>query len=263
MFRKELWSKLSAFQPLDDYPALPCPYCNNLTLKLDKNSFNARNLSGHARNAYIEKFKNNDLLELVKDENNSLLKLAATFITIANEAGYNPYQFIAFFKCNMCNESVSSTGLAKMANDKTNRISQIKVEGFNPPVPLFPLNNTTPNSVNEELLSSFNHYFSDTCSAGSRLRRAIEKLCAELGFSQGNLHRRIQSMAKEFPQEARWLEPLKLVGNEATHADSVSEDDLLDSYQVLEVVLDIFRRKQLDPEIDSAALKLESKYKKI
>ncbi|TOL40633.1 hypothetical protein CGH98_24360, partial [Vibrio parahaemolyticus] len=63
-------------------------------------------------------------------------------------------------------------------------------------------------------------------------------------------------MAKEFPQEARWLESLKLVGNEATHADRVSEDDLLDSYKVFEVVLDIFRRKQLDPEIDSTVLKL-------
>ncbi|HAS6359609.1 TPA: DUF4145 domain-containing protein [Vibrio vulnificus] len=263
MFKKEFWSKLSELQPLGNYPALPCPYCNSLNLEPDVESFSARGLSGRAGKAYVEKFRDNDLLDLVKDEDNNFLKLAATFITIANEAGYSPYQFIAFFKCKMCNESVSATGFAKIPNDKTNRIRQIKVESFNPPVSLFPLNSTTPNSVNEELLSSFNHYFSDTCSAGNRLRRAIEKLCAELGFSQGNLHRRIQSMAKEFPQEARWLESLKLVGNEATHADRVSEDDLLDSYKVFEVVLDIFRRKQLDPEIDSTVLKLENKYKKI
>ncbi|PMN12908.1 hypothetical protein BCT39_08975 [Vibrio lentus] len=262
MFEKEFWSKFSKLQQLDSYPALPCPYCNSVNLEPDISSFSTRALSGHARKAYIDRFRDNDLLNLVKDEDNSFLKLAVTFVTIASESGYGPSQFIAFFKCNTCNESVSATGVAKIPIDKTNQIRQIKVESFSPPIPLFPLNNTTPNSVNEELLSSFNHYFFDTCSAGSRLRRAIEKLCVELGFSHGNLHRRIQNMAKEFPQEARWLESLKLVGNEATHADRVSEDDLLNSYKVFEVVLDIFRRKHLDPEIDNTVLKIENKYKK-
>jgi hypothetical protein len=263
VFNKNLWASVSKPIVLENYPALPCPYCNTFSLILDLKSLNTRALSGQALRAYSQKFKNDELRDYIGKEENTFLKLAATVITLVDSSNYNPSQFISFFKCGMCNESVSATGFAKMPKDEISNSKHLKVENFNPPLSLFPLSNTTPNSVNEELLSSFNHFFADTCSAGNRLRRAMEKLCSELGYNQGNLHRRIQSMAKEYPQEARWLESLKLVGNEATHADNVTEDDLLDSYKVFEVVLDIFRRQQIEPEIDNTVLKLESKYKKI
>ncbi len=263
MFNKGLWSKVSKLQTLESYPVLPCPYCNSENLKLDHQSFNARSLSGHARKAYVDKFKENELMDFAQQEDNNFLKMVAIFSEMANETRHEPSQFISFFRCEMCKESVSATGFAKLPKDGTSGLSKIKVENFNPPLSLFPLVNTTPDSVNEELLSSFNHFFSDTCSAGSRLRRAIEKVCSELGYEQGNLHRKIQCMAQKFPQEARWLESLKLVGNEATHADRVTESDLLDSYKVFEVVLDLFRRQKIDPEIDSTVLKLDNKYKKM
>ena len=233
-----------------------------MNLKLDSESFTARKLSWQARRAYQEQFKDNELMDFATKEDNSFLKIAALILTVADGATYQPSQFIAFFKCSMCNESVSATGLAKIPkNDTSSR--QIKVENFNPPVPLFPLSDTTPSSINEELLSSFNHFFSDTCSSGNRLRRAVEKLCLELGYIRGrHLYHNIEAMAEEYPQEARWLQSLRLVGNEATHADQVTEDDLLDSYKVFEVVLDIFRRKYIEPEIEKVAIQLHDKHKK-
>jgi len=262
MFNKQLWANVSKLNFLESYPALPCPYCKSMNLKLDTESFTARKLSWQARRAYQEQFKDNELMDFANKEDNSFFKLAALVLTAADGAMYQPSQFIAFFKCGMCNENVSSTGLAKIPNNDTS-VRQIKVESFNPPLPLFPLSETTPTSINEELLSSFNHFFSDTCSSGNRLRRAVEKLCLELGYTQErNLYQNIEAMADEFPLEARWLQSLRLVGNEATHADKITEDDLLDSYKVFEVVLDIFRRKHIEPEIEKVALQLQDKFKK-
>ena len=262
MFNKQLWGDVSKLHTLESYPALPCPYCKSMNLKLDIDSFTARKLSLQARKAYEEQFKDHELIDVANKADNSILKTVAFAIKVAEGAMYQPSQFIAFFKCSMCNENVSSTGLAKIPKNDT-YFRQIKVENFNPPVPLFPLSDTTPSSINEELLSSFNHFFSDTCSSGNRLRRAVEKLCLELGYIRGrNLYHNIEAMAEEYPQEARWLQSLRLVGNEATHADQVTEDDLLDSYKVFEVVLDIFRRKYIEPEIEKVAIQLHDKHKK-
>lgn len=262
MFNKQLWGDVSKLHILESYPALPCPYCKSMNLKLDIDSFTARKLSLQARKAYEEQFKDHELIDFANKTDNSILKTVAFAIKVAEGTMYQPSQFIAFFKCSMCKENVSSTGLAKIPNNDTS-VRQIKVESFNPPLPLFPLTDTTPNSINEELLSSFNHFFSDTCSSGNRLRRAVEKLCIELGYTQKrNLYENIEAMADEFPQEARWLQSLRLVGNEATHADKITEDDLLDSYKVFEVVLDIFRRKHIEPEIEQVALQLQDKFKK-
>ena len=263
MFNKELWARVSKMQPLESYPALPCPYCISGNIEIDHQSFSARMLSSKARKAYADKFKDKEIATLAKQEENNLLKMIAICMQVANETYFQASHFISFFKCNICEGNVSGTGFAQIPNQQSYGKANIKIEKFNPPICLFPLHDTTPSSINEELLSSFNHFFSDTCSAGSRLRRAIEKLCYELGYAQGNLHRKIQCMEQQFPQEARWLESLKLVGNEAAHADRVTESDLLDSYKIFEVVLDLFRRRELEEDIDCTAIKLENKYKKI
>ncbi|MDO6501207.1 DUF4145 domain-containing protein [Photobacterium sanguinicancri] len=262
MFNKYTWEKISELIPIGSYPKLPCPYCNSDTLEIDESSLLVRKLSGVALSSYIDKFKSSDLVSVTKDDH-AFMKVIAVLGAIADSTMHDPSQFLAFFKCSMCNENVSSIGIAKVPKSDTSGIIQIKVENFNPPIPMFQLNSVTPKSINEELISSFSHFHADTCSSGNRLRRAMEKLCKELGCYQGNLHRSIQALSKEYPQEAKWLEPLKLVGNEATHADGVTESDLLDSFHVFEVVLDIFRRREIEASVNSTVARLENKFKNI
>lgn len=262
MLKKEIWEKLSGVTLLESYPQLPCPYCDNDTLAIDESSLSIRKLSNTALKTYLNKLTTNNL-ENLDSEDSNWLKFFAGLADVADSMTFEPSQFVAFFRCSMCDESVSSTGIAKLPRKDSSRLLQIKVEYFNPAIPIFPLSTTTPKTINEELLASFNLFHSDNCSSGNRLRRAIEKLCVELGFNVGNLHRNIEAMAKKFPEEAGWLESLKLVGNEATHSDGVNESDLLNSFQVFEVVLDIFRRKKIKSQTLKTVAKIDSKFKKI
>lgn len=262
MFKREIWEKLSGVTLLESYPQLPCPFCDNNTLTIDKSSLSIRKLSNTTLKTYLNKLTTSNL-ESLDIEDSNWLKFFAGLADAADLMTYEPSQFIAFFKCSMCNESVSSTGIAKSPRKDSSNLLQIKVEYFNPPIPIFPLSSITPKIINEELLASFNLFHSDSCSSGNRLRRAIEKLCDELGFNVGNLHRNIEAMAKEFPEESNWLNSLKLVGNEATHSDGVNESDLLNSFQVFEVVLDVFRRKEIRTQTLKTVAKIDKKFRKI
>lgn len=67
-------------------------------------------------------------------------------------------------------------------------------------------------------------------------------------------------MAKTFPTEAKLLHSLKLLGNEATHSDSVKEEDLLDAFEVQEFVLGLFNRIEAQKQVESKANKLMLKF---
>lgn len=247
--------------PIALYPCLPCPYCNSTTLIIDEDSVSMRRLSGIALESYINKFQFPSLKEVESNES-AWVKVLYGLVDFVDSLSCEPSQFIAYFKCKTCSESVSSIGLAKKPQ-KIDSICQaeIKVESFSPPLPMFPLASTTPSSVNAELLASFNSFHSDTCSSGNRLRRAMEKLCKELGYCERNLHRTIEAMSEKYPKQAELLIALKLVGNEASHSDGVDEQDLLDSYQVIEVVLDVFRQNVVEEIAKNSASRLKNKFK--
>lgn len=188
------------------------------------------------------------------------MKLAA----VVESGQYTWAKFIAFFTCQNCSKSVSAVGTATIPIPKAQSGKEIgiKVEYFSPPVPMFTLVSTTPQSINKELLQAFSHFHSDLTASGGKLRRATEQFCTELGYKNGSLHKRIEEMKASYPTEANWLQSLKLVGNEATHADGIEEADLLHSFEVFEVLLDIFRKRTLEAKIQKTVLQLDTKFKK-
>ena len=267
MLNKNLLNSLSDLKQIKSYPELPCPYCGNHKLKLDLSTFQYKNLTGSVLKNYNEKYNFKKVQQTIanSDESTFIKLLTGTFAVI-DVLSHTPVQFTAFFQCDICSSSVASLGLAKVQKNKEkldlSTDMEIKVLSFNPPIPIFELQESTPESINNELLHVFNYFHSDISSSGSKLRRAIEHLCFELGCNHKNLHRNIQELSKQYPQEAKWLESLKLVGNEATHSGGVSEKDIIDSLQILEVILDIFRRNEIEPLINQTALLLENKYTK-
>lgn len=112
------------------------------------------------------------------------------------------------------------------------------------------------------MLQSFNHFHSDPHSSGAKLRRSIETMCSELNFKEKNLHAMLSSMEKEFPREAQLLDSLKLLGNAASHRDSVSEEDLLDAFEVQEYVLGLFDRIKEKKEVEETSKRLMEKFGK-
>lgn len=198
-------------------------------------------------------------------ETNTFLGVLAGIANAVDTASSQktPAKFICFFECKNCNNQVSATGTAQIpiANTESPRNpTTVKVEYFSPPVPMFPINQEVPDSVATEMLQAFNHFHSDLSSSGAKLRRSVEKLCLELGYKEKNLHFTISALQKDHPTEGGLLNSLKLLGNEAAHSDSVDESDILNAFEVQEVILDIFPRVKLRKLAEENAAKLIQKF---
>jgi hypothetical protein len=189
--------------------------------------------------------------QVVRDmwETNSLLGVLGAFCLVAYQVvkpSYHFCKFTAFMVCGNCSDNVAVTGLSQVHKKKTANESQLpalyKVDHFSIPIPMFNIHFLVPVTIEFELLGAFSYFHVDTSSSANKLRRAIEKFCAELGVEGNNLGRQIEQLKKSHPVEADLLNTLRLVGNEGTHSDGVLEDDLLMAFDIVEEVLTIFPR---------------------
>ncbi|MCX7255940.1 MAG: DUF4145 domain-containing protein [Polaromonas sp.] len=265
LFSKYLWESVKTFISPDNYPVLPCPYCNSLKLKLQPDTFECRGVPSNFGNFSVNRHKSvatSGLKTALKGD--SFFDILCYGVMAYDGIKYNPGKFITFFQCENCFHTVSATGSALIPNSLSNEKSfiQIKAEYFSPPLPIFPIENFIPRSIAEELLYAFNYFHSDLPASGGKLRRAMEKMCTELEFCENTLHKSIQAMAVKYPEEAAWLTALKLVGNEATHSDGVDETDLLHSFEIFEAALHIFKRRKLSEAIAKTIPKIEQKFLK-
>ena len=270
-----LWKRISNFVAKDSYPKLPCPHCNNVELTLDLESIQTRSASEKVLLEGSRKYRDEKLKKKrVSDERQAAIQeadgfwlpLLGTIITAHQEetAAINgiPYLFSAFFNCDSCDQHIVSTGVLlkpKKGFDDKSKPEHIKIEQFSPTVPIFPLSTNTPKVIGEELFDSFKHFHFDPPSAASKLRRAIEQFCDDMKVEGGNLNRKVQNLAKTHPEEAAYLEPLKLIGNEGTHGCDVTELDLLYAFQMFQFVLELYDRKARFESLQQTYDKLANK----
>lgn len=265
MFDKAFWLGLVDFKDAGAYPNLPCPYCrsNGLAINLEHLSF--RNIPRLSINNTLTKSleaKSRRVDSLIKE--NKFFGILLGLAEFAEELYYTNTKFTGFIQCNSCGGEVAVVGTAKVPNSKAPDGVQhkLKAEYFSPSIPMFDPPAETPIGVLNEVIQAFNHFHSDPVASGGKLRRALEQVCRELGFDKGSLNNSIQEMRKIYPKEAEWLMPLKMVGNEAVHAEGVDEEDLARSFVVLEQVLDIFRRRAREAEIEKEIPRLTEKFQR-
>lgn len=265
MHSKFLWDSIKNFICPENYPKLPCPYCNAVKLQLSLNTLDYRTTQSHFGNFSVNKHNTATYTGITKAaKENKILDLIVHGMDFLENAKHEPGKFIAFLECEECHQSVSVTGSARVPNQfaKSNTGIGIKAEHFSPPIPVFSIDESTPTSVAQELLQAFNYLHWDLNASGAKLRRAMEKMCAELGYKEKNLHRSIEAMCEMYPEEGGWLRTLKLVGNEATHSDGVDENDLLHSFEIFEAALYIFKRKIMAAKVANTIPKIEQKFSK-
>lgn len=264
-FNKQFWARLVDLHPLDTYPALPCSYCSQQKLTINSSGLSFRELTWGASDKTLRRSltaKHHEVSELFKE--NEFLGLLFGVGTLVDLMNYRPAKFSGFLECEACGGSVAVAGTAMLpkAGGQKSAGPKLRVEYFSPPVPMFTLDPATPEPVAAEVLQAFQHFHCDPTASGAKIRRAMEKVCEALGYKKKTLHESIESLAQEHPQEAKWLRTLKLIGNEASHADGVTEEDLLASFYVLDAVLDVFKRKAVVADIDKALPAIEGKYKR-
>jgi hypothetical protein len=274
------WKSILGFVALDKYPNLPCPYCHQETLKVDESSIVSREVSENYKKIASPHFNlENDKRKergIEQEElvgkmlgSNSVLGLFGAAAVIYHEVvkpSYHFCKFAAFMTCASCNDHIAVTGLSqehtKNNTDKKQLPSLYKIDHFSVPVPMFEIPLTVPVSIQFELLGAFNYFHIDTNLSASKLRRAIEKYCCELGMKPNSLGRQIKELETKYPTEASFLNTLRLVGNEGTHSDGVNEDDLLQAFDIVEEVLAIFPRLAKLERLKAPQAQLEDKFDK-
>lgn len=259
----DTWKHLVQHIPLDSYPVLLCPYCGNEGLEINQTSlthFQTENFS--SKNKGIQNRIKNEITEVQATyEQNQLIGILFGIGKAVQLSSESVTTFVGSCRCSSCLDETAIIGTC-IKSKKPPHNERIKIDHFSPPPLLFVLDEHTPPTVQEEIIQAFSHFHYDLIAAGNRLRRALEKICQNLGLNEKNLHRNLEKMKEKYPTEAGWLLGLKLIGNEATHSDGISEDDLLQAFKILQAALRIFRQEHQDTEISRISGKLMEKFGK-
>jgi len=179
-----------------------------------------------------------------------------------------------------CKEIIASSGSGTvdwdvtydhMGNPEQEYFSYFKPKYFQPHLKLFDYPETTPDDVADEIDQSFALFFCNPSSASNHIRIAIEHLLTHLKVKRFerngklrplNLHRRIELIPEKHRNLKELLFAIKWLGNAGSHANKeVSNDDVMDAYEILDVVLhEIYESKHREPRnfsfLGSSALKL-------
>ena len=264
---KSTWLSLNDYVLPSKIPKLPCPYCSEEFLTLEIESISSTESPDNVGHISLNK----STAELKKQraeiaQKSDFLKILMVVETISVSEKVTPGVFTSTFCCEKCGETVRGIGSAKFRT-RTNqsrivRTLEIKHEYFCPSIPLFKIPSSVPERIVVELLQTFNYFHSDISTAGFKLRRTMEKVCEELGYRGKSLHHCIDLMAQKHDEEATWLKTLKLVGNEATHADGVNASDLLDAFEIFPGILNIFERRQFSMKAAEKIPLIQNKFGK-
>jgi len=260
---KSKWLHLNDYVAPQNIPRLPCPYCFEEALFLDFDSVLTTESIDHICHISVNR-SSAEQQKSIEKLTGDISAAKLLMLTIPKLIGVKiaPGIFSSIFYCQECGEIVNGVGSAKFHSSKNTTQTTIKHEFFCPSIPFFKIPNSVPERITQELLQAFNYYHSDISTAGFKLRRAMEKVCEELGFKGKNLHQSIDLMEQVHKEEATWLKALKLVGNEATHADGVEATDLLDAFEVFPGVLSLFERRHFSKTASEKVQSLQNKFGK-
>jgi hypothetical protein len=171
------------------------------------------------------------------------------------------FRYSVLLKCNNqdCQERISSCGHGYVreaidGEDKygvliTNYAEVFVPEYFYPALKVFSISKKYPDEVVREIESSFKLFFSDPPASANYIRKAVDAILTNRKIKRYvvnnkrkrvlmNLHNRIVEFEKSKPDAAKKLFAIKWLGNEGSHTDKITKNDVLDAYEILESVLD-------------------------
>jgi uncharacterized protein DUF4145 len=233
---RELWTD---YFTEDNFPQLICSKCGSGIIQLINQTLN-------------------------RDETALSLKTRREDVDWENE--WKQDRYVALLKCNneSCNETFSLTGRsylevhmdesdAELNNGPVPIFTQAYYpEYIYPPALVFPIPEKTPEDVRETILQSFSLFMIDPNAAGNIIRSCVEKLLNHQRINKTviitkrgkrirkplPLHNRIDIFRNKNVKLANHLLAIKWLGNNASHSRSLSLNDILDAYEILNHVLD-------------------------
>ena len=125
---------------------------------------------------------------------------------------------------------------------------QFKPKFFLPHLNIFKISKNTPVCIRSPIEESFKLFFASPASSANHLRIALEKLLDYLKIKKLRLqdskritistHGRINLLPQKFCKFKELFFAIKWLGNNGSHAQDVSMDDVMDAYDIFEIILD-------------------------
>lgn len=213
---------------ISEWPDWPCPTCRTGTLKSVKDLHRYEDTAEWKRTQYDR----------------------------------NPYdlsqRFSWWFRCNRanCREPavvIGEEGVSpEFDDDGTDYpVTYYRPLAIDPSPPLFIPPKRCPEDVQAELVRAFALFLRDPTAAGNALRGAVERILDHKQVPRTviskkqkrvriNLHDRIVMFKAANAEAAEALMAVKWIGNEGSHAGSLSRSDVLDAMDMIENVIDKF-----------------------
>lgn len=169
-------------------------------------------------------------------------------------------RFTAQFRCLQCKEVGGVVGSycdyeesVQVAEDEWD---SIRTRSFRPwfftqaPV-VFEIPRQTPSEVRERIEESFRLLWCDRPACGNRIRTGVEDILTDRKITRfkrqkkgkkaklirRSLHERIEEFEAKEPDLANQLMAIKWLGNAGSHPGALSDNDLLDAYEMLSHVV--------------------------
>jgi len=238
--KDDIWL-VESFSVEEPHPSWPCPICNIGTLKGDKKT--------------IQTQQSQDTRKARKPSSPSA-------------TGKPVFRFAGFLTCNnsKCKEKIVIAGNGIIYAKSTKSIANINYQGarygvyypryFEPPLQIFPVYDSCPIEIRDQINRSFAHYFNDLSASANSIRTALELIMNDRKVKEGRLHSRITEFGKNYPTLKPFLLATKWIGNAGSHVGDITKEDVLLGYQLLEYCLDELyvrpaRLKELSPKADN------------
>ena len=170
---------------------------------------------------------------------------------------YRKFKFTLALRCNNvdCQELVVSCGSGFGVIDYDEELKEqfyyekFVPEYFSPALELFTISKKCPEIVASQIRQSFKLFFADQSASATYVRKAVEEILTNKGIPRFAvsrkgyktkilLHDRIVVFEVKKPDIAKRLFALKWLGNEGSHANTITKNDLLDAYEILEWAID-------------------------
>ncbi|GAB2998906.1 DUF4145 domain-containing protein [Psychrosphaera aestuarii] len=275
---RSTWKSILGFVEIENYPDLPCPLCNSVSLNFDKSSIQTRPLTENykklasrhykleqQRKRVAQEAKHNNVKEIY--ETSPVLGIVSGIFIGLQELNAPEIKFElfnAFLVCDACDGNISCSGLKQKhinKNENEKKKADIyKVDYFSIPIPIIHLDKEVPSSIKSELYNAFSYFHFDTNGSAHKLRKAVEAFCLELKAKPNSLARQLKELSEEYPIETKLLHAIRLIGNEGTHSNGVEEEDLLIAFDIVEEVLQIFRKLKKLEDLKTRAKQLVDKF---
>ena len=176
------------------------------------------------------------------------------------------YAFNAWLKCSLpsCGQEVVVAGdgspYRSQTCDEDGNMEESMEDRFHPhfcwPMPdIFIMPANCPKEVKAELRAAFCLFWSDQAASAGRIRISLERLMDHYQIPKRRkgqngkyynltLHDRIKTFTINGSEAGEKLMALKWLGNTASHQGTVSRDDILNGFEILEYLLvELFERR--------------------